>query len=358
MKILYVAHTRQMARPYLDPASRYRCYNPAHDLQRLGHTADVVPFSRFNLDHVDLYDVLVFHKPPLQNIVEAAVSLARARGKLAIADYDDLIFDPRNALESSLYLTGRASKKIVLDIFKRNHEALQLFSEVCVSTGALAEQVQLSNPNAQVGVVHNGLNRAWAAAALLQFRQKTIPGRISYFCGTKSHDHDFALVEDVLAEFVHKHPGCHLQVVGPLEFNRDKFPARQLLTTPAVPYEQLPGLIMQGWINIAPLGDNVFNRCKSGLKFFEAAVFGVPTIASPIPDMQRFSDSNIVLARTDADWTGGLERLIDPEVRQQVALADRRYALEKCVSTPQTQTFLGLLAQWSAASRAPAHQAA
>ena len=34
-------------------------------------------------------------------------------------------------------------------------------------------------------------------------------------------------------------------------------------------------------INIAPLQDNVFTNCKSDLKFFEAAICGTITLASP-----------------------------------------------------------------------------
>ena len=40
-------------------------------------------------------------------------------------------------------------------------------------------------------------------------------------------------------------------------------------------------LIAEVEINIAPLQDNTFTNCKSELKFFEAAICGTLTLATP-----------------------------------------------------------------------------
>jgi len=345
MKFLFISNTRRDQRPYLDPATRYRCYNPASDLERMGHVADVVPLAHFNIDQIGRYDALIFHKPSMISVVEGAVALAEKRGIPVIADYDDLIFDDRNALDSSLYLTRRASKKIVLDIFRRNHKALKYFRYVTTSTTALAEQAQISHPKCTVQVVHNGLNKAWVDAAKLRNTVHPIPGSISYFCGTKSHDHDFRIVEDILAEFLKANHLARLHIIGPLEFNKEKFPKNRLDLTAAVPYEDLPRLIMKSWINIAPLEDNVFNRCKSGLKFFEAAAFGIPSIASPIPDMQRFVGSNIELPETPIEWSASIHKLFDNHNRNNAAKQDQNYAMRNCNSASQTKILLDFINQ-------------
>lgn len=338
MRILFITNTSRVERPYLDPAVRYRCYNFAYDLRNIGSTADVVAMPHFTLEMVRNYDIFIFHKPPLHINVEAAVALIEKQGKIAVADYDDLIFDPENALSSSLYLTGRATKKIVMDIFKRNLQALKLFKFVTVSTGPLAEQVLISHPGAIVKVIHNGLNAAWVEASRMRFSHRPVPGMISYFCGTKSHDHDFAIVEEVLAELLHQDANLTLHVVGPLQFDRSRFPRSRLRITSAVPYEDLAGLIMQSWVNIAPLENNLFNRCKSGLKYFEAAAFGVPTVASPIPDMLRFADGGIALAESADEWRDALREMVDSERRRTLSSHGRRYAMLKCLSKTQTFT--------------------
>lgn len=345
LRFLFVSNTSRVDRPYLDPAARYRCFNPASDLTEIGHLADVVSFAHFSLSMVDNYDIFVFHKPPNSNILEATLDLIKKRGKKAIADYDDLIFNEKNALSSSLFLTGRASEKIVIDIFRKNHKALMMFDHVTVSTAPLAEQAILSNKKAKVSVIHNGLNRNWIQLANKKFNAPRAEGLISYFCGTKSHDHDFKIVEDTLADILHQNSKLTLRVVGPLQFETEKFPKRQLMLVKAVPYEELPKYIMQSYINIAPLESNTFNDCKSGLKFFEAGIFGVPSIASPIPDIARFKPSGIELPETAKAWRGSFDRLLSMSSDEHEAfrLATKKYTEDECLSFAQTLELLKLV---------------
>jgi glycosyltransferase involved in cell wall biosynthesis len=55
-----------------------------------------------------------------------------------------------------------------------------------------------------------------------------------------------------------------------------------------VPLDQLPNEIAQFDVNLAPLEvGNPFCEAKSELKYFEAALAGVPTIASPTGPYRR-----------------------------------------------------------------------
>jgi glycosyltransferase involved in cell wall biosynthesis len=51
---------------------------------------------------------------------------------------------------------------------------------------------------------------------------------------------------------------------------------------PLQDFMNLQRLIAEVEINIAPLQDNTFTNCKSELKFFEAAICGTLTLATPI----------------------------------------------------------------------------
>ncbi len=79
-------------------------------------------------------------------------------------------------------------------------------------------------------------------------------------------------------------------------------------------------------INIAPLADNDFNRCKSGIKWYEAAALKIPTLAqSSGPYKEEISDGeNGLLFSTPQEFVEKLEHLVkDPEYRKE--LGERAY---------------------------------
>lgn len=340
MKVLYITNSARRERPYLDPAVRYRCYNFAEVLEKHGHLVSVIHILDMKMDHIAYFDAIIFHKPPFTKNVEAAVAYAEKLKKTVIADYDDLIFDEKNALESSLFLNGRASKKIAIDIFIRNKKALNLFKIVTVSTQPLREQVEISNPGADVKIIHNGLSTIWVDRARTEILNNPTYGVIGYFSGTSSHNHDWAMVEDTIAEFINKNPKFRLKIVGPLEVNKKKFSHRSLETLKAVEYENLPRLINSCWLNIAPLENNLFNSCKSGLKFFEAGILNTPIIGSPIPDMAKFSESGLILPKSNEEWMSGLEKFIEPEFRHELAKKSYNYSKSNCIADTQLTELL------------------
>jgi hypothetical protein len=92
-----------------------------------------------------------------------------------------------------------------------------------------------------------------------------------------------------------------------------------------VKLDALPTEIARFAVNIAPLeADNPFCEAKSELKFFEAALAGVPTIASPAGPFQRAIDDGVTgfLARTEDEWHAALTRLLtDGALRARMAQA-------------------------------------
>ena len=84
-------------------------------------------------------------------------------------------------------------------------------------------------------------------------------------------------------------------------------------------------------INLAPLEhENPFCQAKSELKFFEAAICDVPTIASPTGPFERAIDhgKSGFLATSHDDWKEALELLVsDNALRKRVAREAHRRAL-------------------------------
>ncbi len=98
-----------------------------------------------------------------------------------------------------------------------------------------------------------------------------------------------------------------------------------------VKFDDVPLEVARFDINLAPLEDgNPFVEAKSELKFFEAALCGVPTIASPSGPFKRAINPGITgyLASSQADWAEHLEILIsDPALRRKVGDAAHQAVL-------------------------------
>ena len=89
-----------------------------------------------------------------------------------------------------------------------------------------------------------------------------------------------------------------------------------------MPWQQLPCAIASVDINLMPLEDTLFHRCKSENKWMEAALVRVPTIASYNDEMELATKDgeNIILCRNNDDWNSGLEKLVAYEdVRKDMA---------------------------------------
>ncbi len=92
-------------------------------------------------------------------------------------------------------------------------------------------------------------------------------------------------------------------------------------------------LIGEVELNLAPLQDNRFTNCKSELKYFEAAITGTLTIASPTYAFRNaLRDGENGFLANDTEWETKIRAAIDlirgatgcPEILER----GRRHALE------------------------------
>jgi hypothetical protein len=150
-------------------------------------------------------------------------------------------------------------------------------------------------------------------------------------------------VEKALKMFLDQHKDVQLMVMGPLNFDRTGYDPDQIVIRQPVRYGWLPYWIQQCWVTIAPLKKNHFNACKSALKFFESAIWGIPAIATPIPDMQRFENTDILLANDPEEWVNGFERLYDTQYYQTVSQNIQQYADKHCMAAFQMDGWLEFL---------------
>jgi glycosyltransferase involved in cell wall biosynthesis/SAM-dependent methyltransferase len=318
---------------------RYRCEHQAEQLESYGFKTDVAYFDRVDWDAVlNSYQCFLLHRVPHRMTVERFIKKAQELGKPVIFDIDDLVFD-EGKLGYIRALEGRSSEEVQLyrDNVKQHHRTLSLCRFAIAATEPLRIAVQSILPHVRCFINPNGLNDIQLTQAE-QALQINKPGadeqivRIAYFSGTPTHNRDFKECARALERVLETYSYARLMLVGHLDSGENfaRFGERIELRPP-VPWQELPRLIRRADVNLAPLElDNPFTECKSNLKYFEAAVLGVPTVAS---DMEPYRNSivhgeNGYLCRTEEEWFHCISRLIeDPSLREKMGSTARKDAL-------------------------------
>ncbi|MGA1775139.1 MAG: glycosyltransferase, partial [Nitriliruptoraceae bacterium] len=277
-----------------DPfTTRYRVSNLSAALRRHGLRASVVPSDGFDAAQLESCGTVVLCRVAWDNTVAAEVARLRASGTRIVFDIDDLVFDP-----SRVGLTAPGPNQVAprRHLFGRYRETLLEADAVTVSTTPLRD--------------------AGAPAAI----------RIAYLSGTATHVQDVREMSEALAEVLRAHPEAELHVVGPVELPT-ALDGLRVVRHPLQRYHDLFDLLATMDVNLAPLElENDFTDGKSELKLFEAALLGVPTVASPTRPYAAAIDHGRtgMLAATADQWGRALAELTgDAALRAALGTAAR-----------------------------------
>ncbi len=114
-------------------------------------------------------------------------------------------------------------------------------------------------------------------------------------------------------------------------------------------WQELSHLVAQVDINLAPLElENPFCQAKSEIKYSEAALVGVPTIASPTDAFAYAIESGVngLLAADDEAWLAALTLLIEnEEERRRIGETARQRVYAEYTPEVRSQTLVATLAQ-------------
>ena len=305
---------------------RYRVSNLLEQLAILGVPASARHHhDQDALQLVAEHEIVIFQRVPWDDYVSRLVGRARAAGALPVFGIDDLLFEPERP-PPLLSTMSRDEASAWMDSVRAFRQVFDACDAFLGSTETLARAAEGLGKKAFVH--RNTLSRELIAIseAARSARQPSREVRLGYFSGTRTHTRDFREIAPVLARVLDARPTARLLVTGPLELPREL--ERFRLRTgrlPIAPWRQLPSLLVQADVNLAPLElDERFCHAKSELKWFEAAAAGVPTIASPTEPFRfaiRDGETGF-LAQSPQEWEEKLLRMIDDApLREHIAKA-------------------------------------
>lgn len=315
--------------------TRYRVLNKAEQLRKHGFEVKVVNLSEFELTQAQNASHIIIYRSPISPELLRLCHLAKDYGKPIFFDIDDLVFD-------TLYTDQLSYTKGLPHHEKENYDAnvrnYGYMLENCDGAITSTNQLQKELKKYQSKVL---LNRNLASDELISISSQFLKDysqvsdvvKIGYFSGSISHNENFELIKSAIKQLLKKYSNVQLHIVGILDIPKDMKPfENQIVTHDYVDWDKLPVLISEVDINLAPLVDSIFNRAKSEIKWIEAALVKVPTVASKIGAFSDMViDGETGLLATDDQWFDKLEALVlSPELRQNLAESAYRAVLENC----------------------------
>ncbi|UMB69027.1 glycosyltransferase [Mycobacterium paraterrae] len=331
---ILVIGSRNLAQCWL-----YRVQQKVEFLRMAGY--DAVPIDFGSVSLTEIYEQLcfashaiIFRLPAFTDVLMLTIYAKRLGVKL-FYDIDDLIFDDRHfpgPLESySGLITRDTHTHLAMDnpFFQ---VAMSAAGDVIVSTQPLADLArELLGPSARVQVHRNMVGLELAATAKLpRLRKDDEKVRIFFGSGTLAHKAEFyESVIPAIARIMDKRPEVELHLVGafvaPAELAR--FASRVRIEPAGKTYGDYVDLVREADINIAVMEDSIAVDCKSELKWFEAGIFGIPSVVSP---SRNYADvlangKDVIFARTTKEWHDELLRLVDkPALRKRIGAEAKR----------------------------------
>jgi glycosyltransferase involved in cell wall biosynthesis len=313
-------------------SARYRTTHVAEELEFNDFKCSVTVQDNPRLvSYVNKFSIFIFHRVLYTKKVQLMISEIKKQKKTIIFETDDLVYDPKylkhmdyykkmNNLEKKLYDNGVGGEILRDDYVKIATTTTQFLAN------------KLKKENKKVYIVPNKLSALDVEYAKEAIEKKgtfkgTLKGtflRLGYFSGTISHNKDFATITSALIKVMEKYENVKLLLVGPLDVENEliqKFGDR-IEQLSYVPRKNHFANIVKCDINLAPLEyDNPFCEAKSELKFFEAGIVNVPTVAI---DNQTYRDTiedgvTGFVAKDTNEWIEKLSRLIeDKNLREEM----------------------------------------
>ncbi|HEY0204402.1 MAG TPA: glycosyltransferase [Acetobacteraceae bacterium] len=314
MNVLYVSFTEQAARPYLDPSTRYRCFHAVEAARALGHRAFITTQAALRTTDPALFDLVVVHRPAATPELVRFVRAGQAAGTRLVADYDDLIFDAAYA-EASAMSASSWDLPALFEAFKRNKDALPLFSEFTAATAAMRDRILELRPGAAVQVLPNTVAPSlWSMIASRSYQHQADRPCIGYFPGDAAHGSDLAIAAAGVAKLCRSRR-IPLRIVGPPQAIPAALRGVEVERMDVLPFSGMFDALSKCRVVIAPFKSSPLNRARPQTGLLEALLSCTGCVATASPEAARHRDglaaAPVSLVDDAGDWAAALEERWD-----------------------------------------------
>jgi len=315
-------------------SKRYRVYNIIEGLAEHGYNSNAISFdscSDIIKNNMQPRVIVFFRAPfdPKKKVVEV-LEYCRVNHIKTIFDVDDYVFEPSIVDDIAGVAELDTNQRRDYEWGVRAYRSL-LF---CCDTATTTTQY-LASKMRELGrdafVVSNTLNSVQISLSETLLDNRAASGeevRICYFSGSNTHARDFQQCSDALKNVMRANPNVIFRLVGLLDLDASWIPFAERIERAGFmsPLDMLKSM-SECQINLAPLEEgNSFCEGKSELKFFEAALVEVPTVASRTSPYTAAIADGVTgfLASTSEEWENKLTSLIEsPALRAQLGSAAR-----------------------------------
>jgi hypothetical protein len=276
---------------------RYRAYNM---VQVLNTDSDKnISASYFFLDDSHYFDeiantadILVICRSRYSHKINHLINKFNVRNKRVLFDIDDFVFNTSYAHLIINTLDQDIERPELWDewfsMIGRLGETLKLCDAAITTNACLASRIN-EYTGKPVSVIPNFINNEQLELSEKIFANKKLNHfkrndriTLGYFSGSPSHNLDYAIITSALAQVMENDSRVDILVVGYIDAGAElaRFGDR-VKRQPFHDYVNLQRLIGSVEFNLMPLQCNAFTDCKSELKYFESAIVGTLSIASP-----------------------------------------------------------------------------
>lgn len=306
----------------LSQCYKYRVQQKKEMFEFLGYESTVCKWNDSEKARhlIQTHGLVLFYRVPGFDSVKWLLEECDRLGLETFFEVDDLIFDMDEYAKNSNNLSlSDAERKELLNGVDLYRHTLEHCRHAIASTPVVAEFMK-KYCKGRIYIVENCLDQQLSN---LGQEMQHLGGAenkdeivIGYGSGTTTHDVDFQECAEALTQVLMEYPQVKLAVHGHLKLPESLLAYEdRIYRVPFLHSDDYYRALSGFDINLAPLERSLFNDAKSNIKFLEAAIFGVPTVASPGAAFLQVIENrqNGVICRSTQEWCQALSDLVADE---------------------------------------------